>query len=140
EERTDPWVERDTADDVVDLHVQFFADARDLIDEGDSRGEERVRDVLDHLGRAQVGQDDWSVEALIELGDGFGILALTGANHDAVRREEVLDDVALSKEFRIGHDSRGMSALDQPATEDSLDRLARPDWGRALVDDHRVGS
>ncbi|HWO13253.1 MAG TPA: hypothetical protein VNN80_27320, partial [Polyangiaceae bacterium] len=39
---------------LVDIDADALAQARDLVDERDARGQERVGDVLDHLGRSDV--------------------------------------------------------------------------------------
>ena len=44
-------------------YADLVAQARDLVDERDARREERVRDVLDHLRGAEVGDDRRAAEA-----------------------------------------------------------------------------
>ena len=58
----DPWVEGDPLDDLVDADADRLAQAGDLVDERDPRREEGVGDVLDHLGRSQVGDDHLAAE------------------------------------------------------------------------------
>ena len=60
--RTDALVEAHAARDFFYIGAQSFADDADLVDEADARRQEGVGGVFDHLGRANIGDDDWGVE------------------------------------------------------------------------------
>ena len=102
----DPRVERDPLDDLVDADADRLAQARDLVDERDPRRKERVGDVLDHLGRPQVGDDHLAPERVEQIGDLARIFRRPRPDDDPVRVEEVLDGPSLAQELRVGHDPR----------------------------------
>ncbi len=81
-----------------------LAQLRDLIHEGDPRGEHGVGGVLGHLGRGNVHHDQWIAGAHkggVELFDHFGRFGRVDPYHDAVGLHEVIDGGAFLEELRI---------------------------------------
>ncbi len=100
--RAQSMVEPNARGDVDDVRADELADARDLVDEADARGKERVRRQLDHLGRGDVGEHDRRVEWLVERCHSLRMLRLEGADDDAVRVHEVVHGRALGEKLRVG--------------------------------------
>ena len=94
----------------LNVRAEFFGKPRQLIHEGNARGEHGVGGVFGELGRAHVHDHQPVVAALerrIQFAqglDGLDILGATvvaDANHNAVRPHEVLHRRALFQEFGI---------------------------------------
>ena len=101
EVRAEPVVEADPAGHVHDVGADQLADVRNLVDEADPGGQERVRGELDHLGRGDVGRDEGRLERAVERRDAGGVLGLEGADHDPVGMLEVADGRALGEELGV---------------------------------------
>src|SRR5699024_2701549 len=99
--RADTRGERSDMGTGMDVDDQVLAETGYLIDEGDLRCKESVRDVLDHLGAAQVGEDDRCAQAFVKLGNSLSILPVLRSDDDALRVEEVIDAKALTQELRV---------------------------------------
>src|SRR5438105_5007456 len=81
--------ESHAARDLRDVGADELADVRDLVDEADASAQIGVRRELHHLGRGDVGLHDLGVEALVERLDRVGVGPVEGADHDAIRVQEV---------------------------------------------------
>ena len=123
--------------DGAGVGAEAFADEGDLVDEADLGGEEGVGCVLDHLGRAGVGDEDGGVEGGVERGDAIGDVGLIGAEDDAIGVEDVVDGGAFAQELRVGDDREGDVGAGVLG-EDFGHELDRADGHRALVDDDEV--
>ena len=133
--RADAIVEPDAARDLLHVGADAFAQIRDLVDEGDLGGEERVRGVFGEFGGAAVGEQDRrrvEIERAIEFLHHLARALVLHADHDAVRMLEVLDRGALAQEFRIGHD--GDVGVRIRLADDALDLVAGPDRHRRFRD------
>ena len=125
--------------DLAHVGVDRLAEVRDRVDERDLGREERVRRVLDHLGRRGVGDEHRRVRPTVELGDAHRRLAVLAADHDAVGVQEVADRLALAQELGVRRDGH---ALEQRARlgQDPLHEARRADRHRRLVDDDRAAA
>ena len=133
----DPRVVCDPRHDLVDADADRFTQAGDLVDEGDPRRQEGVRDVLDHLGRSKVGDDHLAAEPVVQVGNFACVIRVARTDDDPVRIEEVLDGAALAEKLRVRDDPGPALALFQSAREDLLDGFSCPDRRRALIRDDR---
>src|SRR5207248_10638360 len=109
------------AGDLEDVRSRLLAYVRDLVDERDLRGQERVGGELDHLGAGDVGPHERGTEGRVEIDDGVAGPVAVVADDDPVRVEEVANSRALLEELRARHVAEGLFAL---LGEDPLDRLA----------------
>ena len=114
--------------DLAHVRVHRFAQVGDGVDEGDLGGEERVRRVLDHLGRRRVRHEDRRLHVAVQLGDAHRDRGVVTADDHAAGLEEVAHRVALAEELGVRRhaDVVGRAGLAQ---------LARHEEGRA----HRHG-
>ena len=102
----DAAVEPHAARHLGDVGADRLADVRDLVDERDLGGQERVGGQLDHLGTGDVGADDLGIDAVVEPGHAVGVGHRVGADHDPVGRHEVRDGGTLAQELgvrEVGH-------------------------------------
>ena len=108
------------------------------------RGQHRVGGVLAKLRARAVHHHDRRARARerrVELSHDVAALLVLGANHHAVRLEEVVNRRTLLQELGVAHHAERMGRL--PA-DDLADTLGRTDRHGALVDDdlvpvHRLG-
>ena len=86
----DPMVQAHTAGHLEDVRAGLLADVRDLVDERDLRGQERVRRELDHLCTSDVGAHKGRTEWRVQLDHRVpGPVTLIPDDH-AIGVEEVL--------------------------------------------------
>ena len=104
EGRPDPIVEADRVHHLRRIDPECFAEAADLVRGRDPDREHRVRGVLDHLRGRAPAPDDRAGELLVEPVEHLRSGRLVGADHDAARREEVLDRAPLAEELGVDHD------------------------------------
>ena len=118
------------------LHVgtQLLTDAGYFVDERNARGQESVGGILDHLGRAQVGNDDGGAQGQVEFGHLGCRFPICGAQHNAVWVQEVLDGTAFPQKFRVAHHPEG-HVLQLVTVDDVGHPVARADGHCALVHD-----
>src|SRR4030042_2644700 len=69
EGKPDTLVQPHTPRHLLDVGAKLVAYSRALADEAEARRQEGVGAVLDHLGGADIGDDDGTVEVGVELGD-----------------------------------------------------------------------
>ena len=131
----DPLVVAHAERDLAHVGVDGLAQVRDRVDERDLRGEERVRRVLDHLGRRGVGDEDRRVERSVQRGDAHRDGRVVAADDHSVRVQEVADRRSLAEELRVRRDPH---LFDRGAgrREDPLDHARGADRHRRLVDHH----
>ena len=89
------------SDDLAHVGVHRFAQVGDRVDERDLGGEERVRRVLDHLGRRRVGHEDRRLHVAVEVGDAHRDRGVVAPDHDAAGVQEVAHRVALAEELGV---------------------------------------
>ena len=123
--------------DFVRVGVDRLAQVRDRVDERHLGGEERVRRVLDHLGRGGVGDEHRRLDPLVELAHAHGRLAVVTTDDDAVGVQEVADGLALAQELGVRRDGDALGAR-TGLRQDPLYEARRTDGNRRLVDDDRV--
>ena len=102
--------------DLARVGVDRLAQVRDRVDERDLGREERVRRVLDHLGRRGVGDEHRRVDPLVELAHAHRRLAVFAADHDAIGVEEVADRLALAQELGVRRDRHALGPRARPRT------------------------
>ena len=126
--------------DLADVGVDRLAQVRDRVDERDLGGEERVRRVLDHLGRRRVGDEHRRVHAAVELarrapptrGSSQPITTRSGCRKSRTawpsRRNSGFDatPTSLVRRARLGE-----HALHEPRRADRHRRLVDDDRARA---------
>ena len=125
--------------DFADVGVERFAEVRDRVDEGDLRGEEGVRGVLDHLGRRRIRDEHRRLHAAVEVRHPDGRRRPFATDDDAIRVEEVLDGLPLAEELGIRRDvdvvvrdaRLGEHALHEPRRSHRHGRLVDHDGARA---------
>ena len=142
-EGSDPPVHAHALGHDLDVGVDPLTDTRHLVDEGDSGGEKRVRRVLDHLGRMEVGDQDPGLQLAVEPGHRPRGRFVVRSEHQAVRMHEVVDGAAFAEKLRIRHHREG-DLVPQVLADDPGHDVAGPDGHGALVDDghgllHRGG-
>src|SRR5215831_13234179 len=102
--RTDSLIQPHTFRDGLDIGSHALAEHSDLVDEGNLRGEKRVRSILDHFGCGNIRDHKRrfdEVQRSIEvLHHGYSTLA-DRADHDTVRPHKVFDGGTLSEKFRV---------------------------------------
>ena len=130
-----PVIQPDAGGHVHDVGADQLADARDLVDEADARGEERVRRELDHLGGGDVGDHDRRVERLVERRDALRTVGLERAHDDPVRVHEVVNRRALGEELRVGDVG---DAVQPAGVQRTPHPLAGPGRHRAFHDQRRL--
>ena len=96
-----------------------LAEVGDRVHERDLGREERVRRVLDHLGRRRVGDEHRRVDRPVQLADPHGHRGIVTPDDHAVRLEEVAHGGALAQELGVRRDA------------DLLDRARPPRRGCA---------
>ena len=106
----DALVEAHAAGDLLDVGADALADVRDLVDEGDLGGEERIRCELDHLGGGRVGAEDRRLEIAVETRYASNVIGAVAADHDAIWLAEVSDGRALAQELRVRHVANVLAA------------------------------
>ena len=119
------------------LHVgpQPLADVGYFVDERNLGRQEGVGSVLDHLGRAQVGDDRLGVQWIVQFGHPFGRLPAGGTEHDAVRVHAVIDAGPFAQELGVGDDPEGDAGIGHCSTHDVGDPIAGADRHSGLIDD-----
>ncbi len=129
EVRTEPMIEPDALGDALNVRPDELADVRDLVDEADSRGQERVGRELDHLRGGDVRPNDRCVDAGVEGLDRGGVLALESADDDSVRIHEVTHGGAFGQELGVRHvaDVRETAGIER-----RTHLLSGPDGNRRL--------
>ncbi len=113
------------ADDLIDIHIVVTADAAELVGKGDVDGTVGVLDDLGHLGRADVGDDDFAlaeggVVALDLLADFLGV-----GSDGAVVVQQLIDHIA-------GDDALG--GVDEVDVFANLEAVGFDDGTDELVD------
>src|SRR5215207_1998581 len=135
--RTDAIVQPDAARDVLHVGSDFFTEVGDLVNESDLRGQERIRGVLDHLGRAPSGIENRcgiEVERTIHFRHYRLRPWVLDSNDDTVWMLEVLDGRAFAQELGVGDDRH--VGIRSKLADDTLDLVAGADWDRGLYDHH----
>ncbi len=113
------------ADNLIDIHIVVTADAAELVGKGDVDGTVGVLDDLGHLGRADVGDDDFAlaeggVVALDLLADFLGV-----GSDGAVVVQQLIDHIA-------GDDALG--GVDEVDVFANLEAVGFDDGTDELVD------
>ena len=134
ETRPDALVEAHAARDFFHVRAQAFADVGDLVDEADLGRQERIRGVLDHFRRAQVGDHDRRAQRQVELRHSVGGVPFFGAKHGAVGAHEVANRGAFPQELGAAH-HRKIDRLWLGFCHDVGDPVTGPHRDGALVDD-----
>ncbi len=133
----DAVVEADTARHFLDIGTDALAQVRDLVDEGDLGGEERVRRILDKFRPAPLGVEDRRalvLERPVEFRHDTARARIARADDDPVGLHEVLDRGAFPQEFRVGNDSDFGSGV--RIRDDAGDFVTRAHRHRRLRHDH----
>ena len=133
----DALVHADAFSDLFDVGAGSFADVGHGVDVGNLEREERVRGVLDQLGRVDVGDENGSDERLVNLLHVGQRALVVGTDDDAVGVEEVIDGAAFAEEFGVRHDAE-LDAGRGVAADGLLDLVAGLHGHCGLVHDHAV--
>ena len=118
--RADAVVEPDAARDFLHIGADLFGQIRDLVDEGDLGGEERIGRVFDQFRGAPLGKHQRRLierQRPVDIAEHLARALVRGADHDAIRKLEVADRRTLAQEFRIGghrHVGRRIGFVNQP--------------------------
>ena len=134
----DARVEANTLGHGGDVYIEFLAEVRHQVDEGDLRGEKGVGRLLDQFGRRHARDDDRAVEAgLVEVEEQRpGPLAVR-ADDDPVRMQKVADGGTLPQKLRIAGDVKLPFPSGQPADR-PVDPVCRAGGNGALLHDQLV--
>ncbi len=132
---SDAPIAADARDDVEDIGADDFADLRDLVHERDLGREKTVGGVLDHLGRAYVGDDDLRiVERRVEIAHRPLDVGIGDAEDDAIGLHEIADRRPLAQKLGVTDDADFVFARLMFAN-DRRDEVARFHGDRGFVDD-----
>ncbi len=99
----DAFVQAHTPGDFTHIRAELFTDIRDLIDEGDTGGQEGIGRVFDHFSGAQVGDHDVAAQGLVKLCHHFSCSTIDRAKNNPIRVHEIIDRRALAQEFGVGN-------------------------------------
>ncbi len=116
----------------------FSDKIRDLVDEGDLGGEERIGGVFDQLRGAPRREHQRRLverQRPVDIAEHLAPALVRSADHDTVGEFEIADRRALAQKFRIGgdhHIGRRIDLADQP-----LDLVAGADRHGRFGDHHR---
>ena len=75
--------------DFLHIRADAFAQVSQFVHEGDLGRQEGIGGVLDHLGGAQVGDDDRRAQGQVQLSHFLGRLAVQRTDHGAMRAHEI---------------------------------------------------
>ena len=128
-------IEANAFGDLLDVCAGDLADIRDLVDEADSRRQERVGRQLDHLRGGDVRPDYGRVQPTVESGDPVAVGFGERSDYDAIGMEKVLDSATFGQELRV----RDIADVAESAgLERGPDLLAGADRDGALHDQDRA--
>ena len=135
----DALVAAHAARHIHDIAADPLADIGHFVDEAHLGGEERIGRIFDELRRNQVGADQFDAafgEGAVELLEQRQGGVALGADHDAVRRGEVVDRVSFPQELRIRRDVEREPGVG--LGDDALDLEAGACRDGRLGHDHRI--